>query len=116
MVEEVGEVEKGKEGTNTSYQKQIDRQIDRLAGRQQNISISSTEEEKKGTYINSITIILTTLSQFVIIIIFSKENIEFFSSCRQNEAFRIEIGPGEIWSPPRLSHEIIAGIFYFCRN
>lgn len=47
MVEEVGEVEKGKEGTNTSYQKQIDRQIDKLAGRQQNISISSTEEEKK---------------------------------------------------------------------
>lgn len=96
----VREVEKGKEGINTSYQKQIDRQTDRQAGRQQNISINSTEEEKKGTYINSITIISTTLTQSVIIIIFNKENIEFFSSSRQNEAFHIEIGPGGIWSPP----------------
>lgn len=51
MVGEVGEVEKGKEGTNTSYQKQIDRQIDRLAGRQAgsraSLSALTTEEEKK---------------------------------------------------------------------
>lgn len=99
-----------------SYQKQIDRQAGRQADRQ-NISISSAEQEKKGTYTNSITISLTTLSQFVVIfiftiLIFNKENTEFFSSCRQNEAFALRLGRGD----PLLSHEIIAGIYYLCRK